>query len=96
MRDDVLADEGTGKASRLADFSVCGKTGTAEIKGNGFKDKVTWFASFGPYESPRYAVVVMVESGGSGGGTCAPVAKRIYEHLRDRGLSDPRGLASLP
>ncbi len=96
MRDDVLADEGTGKASRLADFSVCGKTGTAEIKGNGFKDKVTWFASFGPYESPRYAVVVMVESGGSGGGTCAPVAKRIYEHLRDRGLSAPRGLASLP
>ena len=96
MRDDVLDDEGTGKAARIKDYGVCGKTGTAEIKGNGFKDKVTWFASFAPYESPRYAVIVMVESGGSGGGTCAPVARRIYEHLRDRDLASARGLASTP
>jgi cell division protein FtsI/penicillin-binding protein 2 len=26
-------------------------------------------------------VVVMVESGGSGGGTCAPVARRIYQAI---------------
>ncbi|MFM8358989.1 MAG: penicillin-binding transpeptidase domain-containing protein, partial [Verrucomicrobiota bacterium] len=45
---------------------------------------LTWFASYGPYQQPRYAVVVMVEGGGSGGGTCAPVARRIYEHVRDR------------
>lgn len=84
MRDDVSDSEGTGKAARVEGFAVCGKTGTAEIKGNGRKDKVTWFASFGPYESPRYTVIVMVESGGSGGGTCAPVARQIYEFLRDR------------
>ena len=84
MRDDVLDNEGTGKGARVVDYEVCGKTGTAEIKANGITDKVTWFASFAPYEAPRYAVVVMVESGSSGGGTCAPVARRIYEHLRDR------------
>lgn len=84
MRDDVSDSEGTGKGARVEGFSVCGKTGTAEIKGNGRKDKVTWFASFGPYESPRYTVIVMIESGGSGGGTCAPVAKQIYEFLRNR------------
>ncbi|MBL9172010.1 MAG: hypothetical protein JNL10_00620 [Verrucomicrobiales bacterium] len=84
MRDDVLDGEGTGRAARVADFAVCGKTGTAEIKGNGRKDKVTWFASFAPYEAPRYVVIVMVESGGSGGGTCAPVARQIYEFLRNR------------
>lgn len=85
MRDDVALDEGTGKNARVKDFVVCGKTGTAEVKaGSRLIDRITWFASFGPYESPRYAVVVMVESGGSGGGTCAPVARRIYEYLRDR------------
>jgi penicillin-binding protein 2 len=84
MRDDVLDEEGTGKSSRVTGYQVCGKTGTAEIKGNGLKDKVTWFASFAPYESPRYAVVVMVESGASGGGTCGPVARKVYEYLRDR------------
>lgn len=94
MRDDVSEAEGTGKAARLEGFAVCGKTGTAEIKGNGRKDKVTWFASFGPYEAPRYTVIVMVESGGSGGGTCAPVAKRIYEFLRDRERNPARRLAA--
>lgn len=85
MRDDVAGDEGTGKNARVKDFAVCGKTGTAEVKqGTRLVDKITWFASFAPYESPRYVVIVMVESGGSGGGTCAPVARRIYEHLRDR------------
>jgi hypothetical protein len=41
-------------------------------------------------------VVVMVESGSSGGGTCAPVARRIYEYLRDRDLAAARGLATNP
>ena len=93
MRDDVADNEGTGKASRLKDFAVCGKTGTAEIKGNGRKDKVTWFASFAPYEAPRYVVVVMVESGGSGGGTCAPVAKQVYQYLQGREQGTVKGLA---
>lgn len=98
MRDDVLDNEGTGKAARLDGFQICGKTGTAEIKGNGRRDKVTWFASFGPYESPRYVVIVMVESGVSGGGTCAPVAKRIYEflHHREQGRSPQLAAGGAP
>ncbi|MBN8249293.1 MAG: hypothetical protein J0L84_17840 [Verrucomicrobia bacterium] len=97
MRDDVLDSEGTGKSSRVADFAVCGKTGTAEIKGNGRKDQVTWFASFAPFEAPRYVVVVMVESGASGGGTCGPVARQIYEFLRDRErMPSPRIASRMP
>ncbi len=76
--------EGTGKAARIPGFHIGGKTGTAEIKAPGQKDQTTWFTSFAPVESPRYAVVVMVESGGSGGGTCAPVAKKIYEAIIKR------------
>ena len=87
MRDDVADPGGTGKAAQIEGFAVCGKTGTAEIKGGGRKDKVVWFASFGPFESPRYVVIVMVESGRSGGGTCAPVARRIYQYLHNRDLA---------
>jgi penicillin-binding protein 2 len=44
-------------------------------------DRTTWFASFAPYENPRYAVVVMVESGAYGGPTCAPIAHDVYEAI---------------
>jgi len=64
-----------------AKFRVASKTGTAQRREAGINDHVTWFASFGPYESPRYAVIVMVEGGISGGTTCAPVARKIYEAI---------------
>jgi penicillin-binding protein 2 len=63
-------------------FQVAGKTGTAEIKRPGVKDKTTWFVSYAPADRPRWAVIVMVESGGSGGHTCAPVARDIYAALQ--------------
>jgi penicillin-binding protein 2 len=66
----------------LAGFRVAGKTGTAQVKSPGSQFKhVTWFDSYGPYEDPRYVVIVMVEDGASGGGTCAPVAETIYEAI---------------
>ena len=104
IREAMLADVeetgGTGRGAAVLDFRVCGKTGTAEVKqGNTVVDRITWFASFGPFESPRYAVVVMVVSGGSGGGTCAPVAQKIYRELQRRehlpGASNPANMASL-
>ena len=85
MRADVADDDGTGKRSRIEGYEVCGKTGTAEVKNNRDGNyKITWFASYGPFEAPRYAVVVMAERGASGGLTCAPVCKKIYEALIDR------------
>ena len=61
-------------------FKVAGKTGTAQVKSTKLEyNHVTWFDSYGPYDSPRYAVVVMVVDGSSGGGTCAPVAAEIRE-----------------
>jgi penicillin-binding protein 2 len=66
-------------------FLVAGKTGTAEVKSTGSNyKKITWFDSYGPFEDPRYVVVVMVEDGESGGKTCAPVAKQIYEAILKR------------
>ncbi|MBX3745910.1 MAG: hypothetical protein KF833_11435 [Verrucomicrobiae bacterium] len=82
---DVEEREGTGREAAVEGFRVAGKTGTAEVtRGRVLVDKITWFVAFGPYESPRYAVAVMVESGGSGGRTSAPVARQIFQALRQR------------
>jgi penicillin-binding protein 2 len=65
-----------------AHFQVAGKTGTAQVKSKGLDyNRVVWFDSYGPFDDPRYAVVVMIVDGGSGGGTCAPVAEKIYEAI---------------
>lgn len=84
MLSETESPEGTGKAVLGCGFRVCGKTGTAELdslRADGGKKNTTWFGSFAPYESPRYAVVIMVEDGASGGGTCAPIAHDVYKAL---------------
>jgi penicillin-binding protein 2 len=57
---------------------VAGKTGTADIVG---KQPYSWFAAMAPANNPKYVVVVMVEQGGHGGVTAAPVARRILQGL---------------
>ncbi|HUR45886.1 MAG TPA: penicillin-binding protein 2 [Candidatus Saccharimonadales bacterium] len=86
MRSDVEDAEGTGKAASIEGFRVCAKTGTAQVMNSKreITDHTTWFASYGPYEAPRYVVVVMAESGVSGGGTCGPVAKLVYQAILDK------------
>ncbi len=99
MLADIEDSEGTGKAAAVPGFRVSGKTGTAQVtKGKQVIDHITWFASFAPFESPRYAVVVMVQSGASGGGTCAPVARQIYEaivKMEQGGRVAPKTMAGL-
>lgn len=70
---------------RLKTFRVAAKTGTAEVENQAGRttDHITWFVSFAPFDNPRYVVVVMVESGGSGGSTCAPVSRDIYQFLEE-------------
>lgn len=57
---------------------IAGKTGTAEVNG---KHDTSWFASFGPVGDPRYAVVVMVEQGGTGGSVAAPAVRQIWDGI---------------
>jgi len=95
LHEAMLADtedpEGTGRHAAVPGLRICGKTGTAEIQDmhNNKAGQTTWFASFAPFESPRWAVVVMVEEGASGGGTCSPVAKPIYTALLERDKPRP-------
>jgi penicillin-binding protein 2 len=107
MLADVADRDGSGRAARVPGMTIGGKTGTAQTKVPTGKydpqsrvrlfrtDHITWFVSFAPVESPRYAVVVMVESGESGGTTCAPIAGRIYRAIRDLEREREKGEPSL-
>jgi penicillin-binding protein 2 len=59
-------------------FAVAGKTGTADLPP---KAPFAWFASFAPVQKPQYVVVTMVEQGGHGGESAAPVARALYDSL---------------
>jgi penicillin-binding protein 2 len=58
--------------------SVAGKTGTAQVTK---KDDFAFFACYAPSESPRYAVVVVIEQGGHGGSVAGPAARQILSKL---------------
>jgi penicillin-binding protein 2 len=58
--------------------SVAGKTGTAEVPP--FQD-YSWFAAMAPATNPEYVIVAMVEQGGHGSTTAAPIVRNIIEGL---------------
>jgi len=61
-------------------ISVAGKTGTAQFgpEVDGEQKTHAWFSSFAPYEDPKIVVTILVENGGEGYQTAAPIAKDIY------------------
>ncbi len=70
-------------------FKIAGKTGTAQVFTVKQKDKYdaeklkeklldhALFIAFAPAEAPKIAVAIIVENGGHGGSTAAPIAKKI-------------------
>jgi penicillin-binding protein 2 len=91
----VNAEGGTAKAAKIPKVEVAGKTGTAQfwdvINGEKKKDNHTWFMSFAPYQNPRFACVVMIQGGKSGGSCPAPVVQRVLRQCLDleQGLQIP-------
>lgn len=76
---------GTFLNSPLSSIGVAGKTGTAEIGG---KQPYAWFAAYAPARDPQYVIAVMLEEGGHGGETAAPIARRIFEGIFALPLSE--------
>jgi len=79
----LMAVNERGTASAVfADMPVrvAGKTGTAQ---NEPKENISWYVGYGPAQSPRYVVAVMVAQGGGGGQTAAPITRHIFEGLFD-------------
>jgi penicillin-binding protein 2 len=77
---------GTGRAARSFVTAISGKTGTSQVVSmeryksapGKYRDHA-WFVAFAPFEKPEISLSVMVEHGGHGGSTAAPIAKRAIE-----------------
>ena len=65
---------------------VGGKTGTGQSVKS--RDNHAWFTGIAPISDPKYAVVVLIDEGGSGGAVAAPVARQIMQYLMGEEL-DP-------
>lgn len=85
-----------GTARRIAadlEYEIAGKTGTAQVFGlkqeeeydaDEIEEKLrdhSLFIAFAPIESPRIALAVIVENGGSGGAVAAPIARKILDRF---------------
>lgn len=86
----VAEDSGTGRVARWAGVPVAGKTGTAqvvrlqelpegqeefpyELRDHG------WFAAFAPVNRPKVVAAVIVEHGGHGSSSAAPIVTRLIK-----------------
>ena len=66
-----------GTASGVfGDFPIetCSKTGSSQVEGSSANGV---FVSYAPYNNPKIAIAIVIESAGSGSVT-APIAKDIY------------------
>ncbi len=85
----VTEGEGTAAwAFRRFPISVGAKTGTAQ---NSTGDNHGVFVAFAPFENPEIVVAVLVEQGGAGGTTGAPVAVAIFEEFFGLNEEDDSG-----
>ncbi len=90
----VVNDKGgTGWAAKSNLVNIGGKTGTAQVVGirktsaqlpKQFRDHA-WFIAFAPIEKPEIVLSVLVEHGGHGGVSAAPIAKKAIEAYLNSG-----------
>ncbi|MDX2308285.1 MAG: penicillin-binding protein 2 [Hyphomicrobium sp.] len=86
---------GTGGNAAISDSAVviAGKTGTSQVRSTGgdrgaggdafeLRDHAL-FVSYFPADKPRYAIAAVIEHGGGGGATAAPIVRDVIETLID-------------
>ncbi|GAK56039.1 MrdA protein [Candidatus Vecturithrix granuli] len=86
----VNGDRGTGRATKLEEVQVAGKTGTAQVvrlqqnTQENLPEQLrdhAWFICYAPAENPQIAMAILVEHGMKGSQSAVPVAKYIFERL---------------
>lgn len=82
-----VVSEGTGRGIETPGLAIAGKTGTAQ---NPFGASHSWFIGFAPADGAArgaaLAVAVLVEHGGYGSATAAPIARDLLLLAQQRGL----------
>ena len=94
MREVMHGPFGTARRSTQgAPYESAGKTGTAQVVGLAQNETYraaelpeelrdhALFIAFAPLDAPRIAVAIVVENGGSGSGTAAPIARKLFDHF---------------
>ena len=89
----VTSPEGTAYSSaQNLNFKLAGKTGTAQVfslRGRDYdEDKIqeklkdhSLFVAFAPANTPKIAIALIIENGGSGSAVAAPMASKILEYF---------------
>lgn len=92
---DVTRPGGTAaRAGQGAPYLIAGKTGTAQVVGMKAGEKYdekrvqerhrdhALFIAFAPADDPKIAIALLVENGGHGSSTAAPIAREVFDfHL---------------
>ena len=80
-------------------YQFAGKTGTSQVKKITEQEREldlktfeipyeqrdhALYVAFGPYKNPRYALSILIEHGGNGSTTAAPMAKKLFKLIIDR------------
>ena len=95
----VNENKGTAFKSRLENVKFAGKTGTSQVRrislsereSDDFRKKEQeWknrdhalFVGYMPFDNPRFALSVVIEHGGSGASTAAPIANQIFNFINN-------------
>ena len=97
MYDAVNKHIGTAYSSRLSKPVFAGKTGTVQVRTITEEERETeiipnsqlpfeqrdhsLFVGFAPYVNPKIAISVVIEHGGSGSSTAAPIAAKVFKKI---------------
>ena len=83
----AVVTSGTARtAMNGVSVSVAGKTGTAQLDAG---EPHSWFAGFAPFDEPpakRIAFAIVVEHGGYGAKSAAPIARELVEAAKQLGV----------
>jgi hypothetical protein len=82
-----VVQRGSGTRAAIQGVQVGGKTGTAQVGGS--QAAHAWFTGFAEKDGHSVVVVVLIENGGEGGSTAAPIFASIARlALKNNGVSD--------
>ncbi len=87
----VNATIGTAKSAQQEGLEIAAKTGTAQTSHYNKPANNAWTVAYAPYQNPKFAIVVLVPSGTSGGKVAAPIAGELLlvAHKRSQGNNLP-------
>jgi len=102
----VVNGQGTGAGARVEGLDVAGKTGTVQTISNRTRARLgeevaakytphAWFVGFAPRDDPAIVVAVIVQRGGSGSQSAAPIAGEVFRAYKNLALGAGGELAQL-